>query len=129
MYALRLGRVNLLRSINTLRGIRRVWIMKEMTGLLVTTDGSFNVVITPSRQTFTRSGFSKGVRISLLDAQSHRCAICQGPLGLHDSHIDHIVPLASGGSDDYTNLQLTHMNCNLRKGTRPNPAQGRMPWA
>lgn len=49
---------------------------------------------------------------------------CQGCLrdltGLatpvHDLHLDHIIPLAQGGSNDPTNFQLTCAKCNLSKG-------------
>jgi 5-methylcytosine-specific restriction endonuclease McrA len=30
--------------------------------------------------------------------------------------IDHIVPLARGGTHTYDNVQLTHLICNVRKG-------------
>jgi len=29
--------------------------------------------------------------------------------------VDHIIPLARGGTDDPTNLQLAHLGCNQRK--------------
>jgi 5-methylcytosine-specific restriction endonuclease McrA len=32
--------------------------------------------------------------------------------------IDHVVPVARGGSNDLSNLQLAHLSCNLRKGDR-----------
>ncbi len=78
----------------------------------------------PRRQTFPKT-----TRIRLLNAQDYRCAICTGPMGLYDSHIDHIVPLSVGGADEVSNLQLTHMNCNLRKGKSIDRSQERMPWA
>lgn len=34
------------------------------------------------------------------------------------SSIDHIVPVALGGTDDEENLQLTHLACNRTKGAR-----------
>ncbi len=33
-------------------------------------------------------------------------------------HLDHILPLADGGSNDPTNFQLLCENCNLKKGRR-----------
>ena len=35
-----------------------------------------------------------------------------------DEHFDHIVPLASGGLNDITNIQLLCAGCNLKKGGR-----------
>jgi 5-methylcytosine-specific restriction endonuclease McrA len=51
-----------------------------------------------------------------------RCAACCRDLtGLLDalsaSHFDHIVPLAHGGLNDVSNLQLLCQRCNGRKPT------------
>ena len=63
------------------------------------------------------------------------CQICQQPLEQDEQGswvywIDHIRPVSKGGTDDYTNLQLSHASCNIRKqdkwdGTGPDepPAQ------
>ncbi len=50
-----------------------------------------------------------------------KCVICNkdlsGILSLHnDVNFDHIVPLASGGLNDISNLQLLCGNCNKSKG-------------
>ena len=42
------------------------------------------------------------------------CVYCNAKLG-SDYHVDHIIPLASGGSNWPSNLQLTCANCNIRK--------------
>lgn len=34
--------------------------------------------------------------------------------------VDHIVPLARGGSHSADNVQSAHLLCNLRKGARVN---------
>jgi len=45
------------------------------------------------------------------------CPICDLPLpGIKKSTIDHIVPVCKGGSNDISNLQLTHNECNNFKG-------------
>jgi hypothetical protein len=48
-----------------------------------------------------------------------QCAQCGTSLHLElaeDEHIDHIVPLAVGGTNDLSNLQLLCAPCNLSKG-------------
>jgi 5-methylcytosine-specific restriction endonuclease McrA len=32
--------------------------------------------------------------------------------------IDHIMPVARGGTNERSNLQLAHLLCNMRKGAR-----------
>lgn len=51
---------------------------------------------------------------AIRDSQRNRCAYCRVFLGRR-YHIDHIVPLASGGSNYPKNLQLTCGPCNLKK--------------
>jgi 5-methylcytosine-specific restriction endonuclease McrA len=45
--------------------------------------------------------------------QKYRCAYCRKKL--RKFYIDHIIPLATGGSNDRTNLQITCQSCNARK--------------
>lgn len=56
----------------------------------------------------------------LIDAQGGACGICGGPLPHPPTgdtvHVDHIVPVSRGGTDDLSNLQATHATCSLRKG-------------
>ena len=54
---------------------------------------------------------------NILKLQKNRCAICREKLG-GKYHVDHILPLAKGGSNDRTNLQITCVPCNLVKGAR-----------
>lgn len=53
------------------------------------------------------------------------CAICDSRIDRSLAHpdpmsrsLDHIVPLAKGGTHEQSNLAWTHLVCNLRKGTR-----------
>lgn len=64
------------------------------------------------------------VRAAIL-AANQTCGICGeiinvGLSGLHPDgpNIDHIIPLAHGGSDDLANLMPTHRRCNLAKGAK-----------
>lgn len=52
---------------------------------------------------------------------SDRCGICHEQIFIKDLYsylitIDHIKPRYYGGTDDYSNLQLAHKECNKRKG-------------
>jgi 5-methylcytosine-specific restriction endonuclease McrA len=46
--------------------------------------------------------------------QKGRCACCSKPLG-DNPHLDHIMPLAMGGANEDSNMQLLRQTCNNRK--------------
>jgi 5-methylcytosine-specific restriction endonuclease McrA len=46
------------------------------------------------------------------------CGICGKAVDVTDFHVDHIIPLALGGSHVYENVQAAHPVCNARKGAR-----------
>lgn len=53
----------------------------------------------------------------LAEDQDHLCAYCESPL-MGSFHVDHMVPLSRGGSDDVMNLAITCATCNLSKNAR-----------
>lgn len=58
---------------------------------------------------------SADIEQRLLSLQRGRCACgCKQPLG-DDYHLDHIMPLALGGSNTDDNIQLLRSKCNLQK--------------
>jgi len=57
----------------------------------------------------------------IFESQRGLCASCNVKLfksGKHKFHVDHIVPLARGGSDWSDNLQCLCPSCNLSKGAK-----------
>lgn len=46
------------------------------------------------------------------------CGICGAPVDAEDWHLDHVVPLALGGTHEYSNVQVAHPRCNMSKGAR-----------
>jgi hypothetical protein len=59
---------------------------------------------------------AKDIRL-LHEQQGGRCAYCRATLTLRYT-IDHIVPLARGGSNDPTNLCIACLICNSSKGAK-----------
>ena len=53
----------------------------------------------------------------MLQAQRRRCAACKCSIS-DGYHVDHIQPVARGGSNDITNIQLLCAPCNQSKGAR-----------
>jgi len=62
--------------------------------------------------------FPKGAKEVLYKRQWGKCIYCGMSLpSYHHGHLDHIVPVADGGSDEVSNLQLTCMPCNGYKSS------------
>jgi 5-methylcytosine-specific restriction endonuclease McrA len=51
------------------------------------------------------------------DRQHGKCYWCQGPVGRH-YEVDHVMPLALGGSNGPENLVISCTHCNRSKGTK-----------
>lgn len=83
-----------------------------------------------TRKVAKRAGLPKRAgdlisRSEIAERDNWRCGICGGRVAPEKKHpdpmygsIDHIIPLAQGGTNDLTNLQLAHLRCNLAKGGR-----------
>lgn len=62
------------------------------------------------RREFTNKGNS--FRRKILERYQYRCVFCGDYRNLH---IDHVVPLSKGGTNDESNLQVLCRTCNLKK--------------
>lgn len=54
----------------------------------------------------------------ILDAQGNRCAYCKVDLRRVRKHVDHITPIARGGSNGRANLQYLCQPCNQTKNSK-----------
>ncbi len=65
-----------------------------------------------------RKSFTKNQRLGILFLQKGRCAECGGAINLARGdvfEVDHLIPLALGGSNDWKNLRADHVDCHASK--------------
>lgn len=69
--------------------------------------------------------------IEIAERDAWTCALCGDPVDgtlkwphADAASIDHATPLAHGGDDTRSNVQLAHLMCNWRKGDRRNANEG-----
>jgi 5-methylcytosine-specific restriction endonuclease McrA len=60
---------------------------------------------------------SKDIVGILMEKQKGKCACCFKPLN-GDFHLDHRMPIALGGENIDSNMQLLHSVCNLKKSAK-----------
>lgn len=58
----------------------------------------------------------------LMSLQRGKCACCKCRISAGGFHMDHVVPLSSGGSNTDDNIQLLCPTCNVRKSNK-NPIE------
>jgi 5-methylcytosine-specific restriction endonuclease McrA len=56
------------------------------------------------------------LRCEVLSRDGYMCRICLLPIRPRTEHVDHIVPVSMGGSDEIVNLRITHAFCNVSRG-------------
>ena len=73
-----------------------------------------------SKQKETKRGSISGrTRLNVLDRDNYTCQICGATVEAGATlHIDHIIPISKGGTNDESNLQVLCDRCNLAKNNR-----------
>jgi 5-methylcytosine-specific restriction protein A len=66
----------------------------------------------------SRQPIPRWVRQALLRKQRHTCQLCGVNSIVSTIEIDHIIPIALGGTNRFENLQLLCRRCNRSKGSR-----------
>lgn len=66
----------------------------------------------------TRRPLSLHLRLAVWRSDEYVCQHCRGVGSWLSLEVDHIVPIALGGSDMFENLQTLCRGCNRRKGAR-----------
>lgn len=88
-------------------------LIKEMKPLLSYTYRQWLV-----RQRKQREGLRPSVRFDVLHRDGFRCVYCGATAKVSPLHVDHVVPVVKGGSDEMSNLVTACADCNLGKGDR-----------
>ena len=66
-----------------------------------------------------RINLTAKVRNSIFERDGGKCRHCEGPLIYGEIfHIDHLIPVSKGGTNDPANLALSCVRCNLVKAAK-----------
>ncbi len=67
----------------------------------------------------TNNATWKRIRLEILSRDGWVCSYC----GQDAKEVDHIIPVAHGGTDDEANLTAACVKCNRSKGTKAKPGK------
>jgi len=70
-----------------------------------------------------RKVFTKSIRHEVFKKCNYRCIECGATKDQTSLHIDHILPISKGGTDELNNLQILCQACNLAKHNRIYPGE------
>lgn len=87
--------------------------IKEIVDTKPTNPTSSNIV--DCKDLSKRIIFPQNVRVKVYNASEGRCCLCGKFIPYDEFTIDHIIPLAKGGTNHENNLQCCCMECNRMK--------------
>jgi hypothetical protein len=64
-------------------------------------------------------GVATKLRLTILERDRYTCHYCGTPGEPDSLHVEHKTPVASGGTDDPSNLVASCPSCNFKKGIMP----------
>ena len=65
-----------------------------------------------------REWLPKAIRCQVAAKYKYKCRYCGRSAREVKTHVDHVVPLSRGGTDDIENLCLACVECNLKKSNK-----------
>jgi len=83
------------------------------------------VVATREREHYLTADW-RAKRQRILIRDSYTCAVCRRVIWGPNAHVDHIIPLAEGGSDDESNLQVLCQSDHSKKTMQEQRRTGRL---
>lgn len=92
---------------------KRVMQLAEETGRLSDRNRELAKGIVPDRDPITKS-----LRHEVFVKDNYKCVECGATKEDTRLHVDHILPVSQGGSDELSNLQTLCEACNLTKSNR-----------
>ncbi len=63
-----------------------------------------------------RQAISNSLRFAILERDHFKCRYCGCSASEKELYVDHVIPIASGGGNDPTNLVTACFECNSGKG-------------
>lgn len=99
----------------------KVEVVKESDRIIRTVSRSFRIPAVIRLIKFIRQIYRREVpfsRRNVLIRDAHLCQYCTKEFVSAELTIDHIIPKAHGGTNDWTNVVASCRSCNMKKGDR-----------
>lgn len=89
-------------------------------GVVVLRGARYLVTVAPAKP--VREAFTPKLRYAVLERDGFRCVACGATAAQAQLQVDHIKPVAAGGTNAMRNLQTLCQKCNIGKGAQWYPA-------